>query len=86
MVLDVYISVTIPLLLFFGLECQRLCNRLLWNVLVGWLADCVLNLQHVKHCGFGYYQAPYLSLRKLEMRTQTVITKLVSLTQLLSWV
>jgi hypothetical protein len=47
--------------------------------LVSWLADYVLSLQHIIDSRFRSDQASDLALRELEVRTQTVINKLVSL-------
>ncbi len=67
------------LLLLSGLECQLLRHNFFRNVLIRWLADCVLGLKHVVDRKFRSDQVSDLALRQLEVCTQTVINKLVSL-------
>ena len=64
----------LPSLVFKGLK-----NRLFRDVLICWLPNRGLRVQHVSHCGFGDHQVPDLGLRELEVRPQIEISKLVSL-------
>ena len=77
MVPDRYV---LSLLLHFpGIDCQLVNDRFFREELVRWELDCVLRRQHVVHRFFRHKQTSDLSLRQLEVCTQTVISNLVSL-------
>lgn len=72
------ISTTVSFPLSLRIRSEGLRCYLFWDELVGWLTDSIFCLEHVGHSGFRRDQTPYDSLRELEVRTQTVISKLVS--------
>ncbi len=74
---DRYVSPT--LLQFLCLYSELISYCLFWDVFVSRLSDRVVRLQHVVHRRLRANQTSDLALRQLEVRTQTVIYKLVSL-------
>ena len=73
MVSDNYISVSIPLILFFDVGGQRLGYCILLDVLVRRLVDEPLCMQHVSQGGLSAYQTSDLCLRELQVAPRTVI-------------